>query len=77
MTDGASWPRCDIVVHSAATVAFDAPLDTAVEVNLLGPSRVAAAIEAVADDRRRQHPGAPPTHLVTVSTAYVAGTHQG
>ena len=41
---------CDVVVHSAATVAFDAPLDTAVEVNLLGPSRVAAAIET----RRRR-----------------------
>ncbi len=68
---------CDVVVHSAATVAFDAPLDTAVEVNLLGPSRVAAAIESVAETRRFAHPGAPPTHLVTVSTAYVAGTHQG
>ena len=68
---------CDVVVHSAATVAFDAPLDTAVEVNLLGPSRVAAAIESVAEARRRDHPGAPATHLVTVSTAYVAGTHQG
>jgi alcohol-forming fatty acyl-CoA reductase len=68
---------CDVVVHSAATVAFDAPLDTAVEVNLLGPSRVAAAIESVAPLRQRRHPDAPPTHLVTVSTAYVAGTHQG
>ena len=29
---------CDVVVHCAATVAFDAPLDTAVEINLLGPS---------------------------------------
>jgi len=68
---------CDIVVHSAATVSFDAPLDTAVEVNLLGPSRVAAAIESVGGDRQRAHPGSAPTHLVTVSTAYVAGTHQG
>jgi fatty acyl-CoA reductase len=68
---------CDIVIHSAATVSFDAPLDTAVEVNLLGPSRVAAAIEGVRGDRQREHPGGAPTHLVTVSTAYVAGTHQG
>jgi HAD superfamily hydrolase (TIGR01490 family) len=68
---------CDVVVHSAATVAFDAPLDTAVEVNLLGPSRVATAIEDVAGTRQHEHPGALPTHLVTVSTAYVAGTHQG
>jgi HAD superfamily hydrolase (TIGR01490 family) len=68
---------CDTVIHSAATVSFDAPLDTAVEVNLLGPSRVAAAIEVAAGDRASKHPGRPPTHLVTVSTAYVAGTHQG
>jgi len=67
----------DVVVHSAASVAFDSPLDAAVEVNLLGPSRVAAAIEAAADARRAAHPGAAPTHLVSVSTAYVAGTHQG
>jgi fatty acyl-CoA reductase len=68
---------CDVVVHSAATVAFDAPLDTAVEVNLLGPSRVADAISSVAERRSREFPDALPTHLVTVSTAYVAGTHQG
>ena len=68
---------CDVVVHSAATVAFDAPLDSAVEVNLLGPSRVAGAIESVADSRRRDHPDGAPTHMVTVSTAYVAGTHEG
>jgi HAD superfamily hydrolase (TIGR01490 family) len=68
---------CDIVVHSAATVSFDAPLDTAVEVNLLGPSRVAAAIGSVAGARLEAYPGRARTHLVTVSTAYVAGTHQG
>jgi len=68
---------CDVVVHCAATVAFDAPLDTAVEVNLLGPSRVAAAIEQVSATRRAELPDRAPTHLVTVSTAYVAGTHQG
>jgi alcohol-forming fatty acyl-CoA reductase len=67
----------DVVVHSAASVAFDSPLDAAVEVNLLGPSRVAAAIESVAAARRERHPSAAPTHLVSVSTAYVAGTHQG
>ena len=58
---------CATVVHSAATVSFDSPLDTAVEVNLLGPSRVAAAL-------RRLNPG---THLVAVSTAYVAGSRRG
>ncbi len=69
--------ECDVVVHSAAAVAFDSPLDRAVEVNLLGPSRVAAAIDSVAALRASRHPAALPTHLVTVSTAYVAGTHQG
>jgi len=68
--------RCDIVVHSAASVSFDSPLDAAVEVNLLGPSRVAGAITdaralAEADGRRG------PVHFVPVSTAYVASTHQG
>lgn len=67
----------DVVVHSAATVAFDAAFDMAVNVNLLGPSRVAAAIAAVKALRSELVPGASPTHLVTVSTAYVAGTHQG
>ena len=67
----------DVVVHSAAAVAFDAPIDTAVEVNLLGPSRVAGAISSVADRRASEYPERSPTHLVSVSTAYVAGTHQG
>ncbi len=67
---------CDVVVHSAATVSFDSPLDAAVEVNLLGPSRVAAAVvEARAAAEAEGRTG--PTHLIPVSTAYVAGTHQG
>ncbi|HTT86961.1 MAG TPA: SDR family oxidoreductase, partial [Acidimicrobiales bacterium] len=64
---------CDTVVHCAATVSFDAPLDGAVEVNLLGPSRVAGAIASVAGLRKNS----APTHLISVSTAYVAGAHQG
>jgi HAD superfamily hydrolase (TIGR01490 family) len=67
----AALAASDVVIHSAATVSFDAPLDQAVEVNLLGPSRVAAA---VAEARAA---GGRPAHLVAVSTAYVAGTHQG
>jgi alcohol-forming fatty acyl-CoA reductase len=67
---------CDIVIHSAATVSFDSPLDSAVEVNLLGPSRVAAAVvQARADAAEAGQVG--PTHFIPVSTAYVAGTHQG
>jgi HAD superfamily hydrolase (TIGR01490 family) len=68
--------ECDIVIHSAAAVSFDSPLDTAVEVNLLGPSRVAAAV----DEARQLAAGQGrrgPVHLLPVSTAYVAGTHQG
>lgn len=57
----------DVVVHSAATVSFDAPLDAAVEVNLLGPLRVARAMAE----------GGSPGHLVAVSTAYVAGSRRG
>ena len=68
--------ECDIVIHSAASVSFDSPLDAAVEVNLLGPSRVAAAIVAanrLAGEQGRRGP----VHFIPVSTAYVAGTHQG
>ncbi len=57
----------DVVVHSAATVSFDAPLTQAVEINLLGPARVARAMTECGSD----------AHLIAVSTAYVASTHQG
>src|SRR6202044_144947 len=56
-----------VVIHSAATVSFDAPLTQAVEINLLGPARVAAAMAASGSG----------AHLISVSTAYVASTHQG
>ena len=52
---------CDIVIHSAATVSFDSPLDGAVEVNLLGPTRVAAAIDS---GRHAGRPPAPPGRRV-------------
>jgi alcohol-forming fatty acyl-CoA reductase len=58
---------CDIVVHSAATVSFDAPLDGAVEVNLLGPTRIVETLQSL--DIR--------PHLVAVSTCYVAGNRRG
>ena len=58
---------CDVVIHSAATVAFDSPLDAAVEVNLLGPTRIAETLQDL---------GVAP-HLVAVSTCYVAGNHRG
>ena len=63
---------CDVVIHSAATVSFDSPLDMAVEINLLGPSRVAETLLGLeaAGDR-------PRPHLIAVSTAYVAGSRRG
>ncbi|WP_195210607.1 HAD-IB family hydrolase [Actinomarinicola tropica] len=63
----AALASCDVVVHSAATVSFDSPLDSAVEVNLLGPTRIAATLRDL---------GVTP-HLVAVSTCYVAGNHRG
>ena len=42
--DRAMLASCDIVIHSAATVAFDSPLDGAVEINLLGPTRIVATL---------------------------------
>jgi HAD superfamily phosphoserine phosphatase-like hydrolase len=68
--------ECDVVVHSAAAVSFDSPLDTAVEVNLLGPSRVAEAVQA-ARQLAGEQGRVGPVHFLPVSTAYVAGTHQG
>jgi HAD superfamily hydrolase (TIGR01490 family) len=61
---------CSTIIHSAAAVSFDSPLDAAVEINLLGPVRVAATL-------KRLHPGGALPHLIAVSTAYVAGSRRG
>jgi len=58
---------CEVIIHSAATVSFDSPLDRAVEINLLGPSRIAELCHALAVT----------PHLVAVSTCYVAGNRRG
>jgi HAD superfamily hydrolase (TIGR01490 family) len=58
----------DIVLHGAATVAFDAPVDDAFETNLLGPLRLLDTINAS---------GATPRRMIHVSTAYVAGLVKG
>ncbi len=63
----AALADCDIVIHSAATVSFDAPLDGAVEVNLLGPTRIVETLHDL---------DATP-HFVAVSTCYVAGNRRG
>ena len=60
---------CDAVVHAAAAVSFDAALDDAVEVNMLGPVRVAEAMRAAG--------AAADAHLIAVSTCYVAGSRRG
>ncbi|MGB9347252.1 MAG: SDR family oxidoreductase, partial [Ilumatobacteraceae bacterium] len=65
--DRAIFASCDIVIHSAAAVSFDSPLDSAVEINLLGPSRIANLCNEI---------GITP-HLVAVSTCYVAGNRRG
>ncbi len=65
--DRVVFTSCDVVIHSAAAVSFDSPLDSAVEINLLGPTRIAALLQEV---------GATP-HLVAVSTCYVAGNRRG
>ena len=65
--DLATWLSADVIIHSAATVSFDSPLDTAVEVNLLGPQRIANLC--------KEHGVSP--HLVAVSTCYVAGSRRG
>ena len=75
---------CQTVIHSAATVSFDSPLDAAVEVNLLGPTRVAQTLLGLKGnlDPHRAAAASPRPdtalpHLVAVSTAYVAGSRRG
>ena len=58
---------CDVFIHSAATVSFDSPLDSAVEVNLLGPVRIVQLMNELGST----------AHLVAVSTCYVAGSRRG
>ncbi len=53
----------DLVIHSAATVSFDPPIDEAFQTNLLGTLRLYEA--------------AGGTSFVHVSTAYVAGITRG
>ncbi|MFN0025617.1 MAG: HAD-IB family hydrolase [Acidimicrobiales bacterium] len=63
----AALAAADVVIHSAAAVSFDSPLDAAVEINLLGPSRIAQTLTEL---------GVAP-HYLAVSTCYVAGSRRG
>jgi len=65
--DRATFATADVIIHSAATVSFDSPLDSAIEINLLGPTRIAETCHDI---------GITP-HLVAVSTCYVAGNRRG
>jgi HAD superfamily hydrolase (TIGR01490 family) len=66
--DLAALTSVDLVIHCAATVAFDAPVDDAFETNLLGPIRLLDTLAAA---------GAMPRRIIHVSTAYVAGLVKG
>jgi fatty acyl-CoA reductase len=66
--DGLEIPGgLDVVIHCAATVAFDPPIDEGFLTNLVGAVRLYEA--ALANN--------PATHLLHVSTAYVAGVRKG
>src|SRR3954447_4565835 len=54
----------DVVIHCAASVSFELPLDEALELNGKGPARLLAAVR-----------GEP--YFVHVSTAYAAGQRTG
>ncbi len=66
-SDHETFCGCDIIIHSAATVSFDSPLDASIEINLLGPNRVLEACHIQ---------GVSP-HVIAVSTCYVAGNRRG
>lgn len=59
--------EADTIVHCAASIAFDDPLERAHAVNTLGTLNVMRAAERMGDLE----------HFVHVSTAYVAGRHEG
>lgn len=57
----------DVVVHSASTVSFDAPIDESFANNVGGPKALYAALEASGLD----------PHVIHVSTCYVGGIAKG
>jgi len=59
--------ECDVVIHSAAAVEFDNPVDLSAQTNLVGAVRLVEAL----------HSGGGRPHLVHVSTAYVGGMLRG
>src|SRR3954452_23910088 len=57
----------DIVIHCAASVSFEQPLDEALELNGKGPARLLEAVRKAGGD----------PYFVHVSTAYAAGQRTG
>jgi alcohol-forming fatty acyl-CoA reductase len=57
----------DVVIHSAATVSFDPPIDEGFQTNLLGAQHLYRGVLA----------GGSRPHFVHISTAYVAGVQKG
>lgn len=66
-TDPPDLSGVDVVVHCAASVSFEQPLDEILDLNVRGPLRLLRALRAA---------GADP-HFVHVSTAYAAGMRTG
>ena len=66
--DNETFTSCDVIIHSAATVSFDNPLDTSIEINLLGPNRIIEALHRSRDapdnrnSRNRTLPVYQPCH---------------
>jgi thioester reductase-like protein len=63
--------RCDEIIHCAASVSFDLPVDQARAVNTEGAARLAELAE------RMMERGDGLRRMVHVSTAYVAGDRDG
>ena len=65
---------CDVVIHSAATVSFDSPLDGAVEINLLGPTRIAELLHELGPNEAGRRRTSSPCRRAT-SPAIVVARH--
>ncbi len=63
----ALFAGCHTVIHAAARVSFDSPIDAAVDVNLVGSVRVVETMKDLGST----------AHLISVGTAYVAGSRRG
>lgn len=64
---GDGWRDVDTVIHCAATVSFEEPLDDALALNTFGPARLLGRLRA----------GGSRPHFVHVSTAYVTNRKAG